>query len=77
MVPVWSDFRERREHESTLVEPRVWQDKRGGLGHLTIVIEEIEIKHARRVSLATHTAKLSFDHLEHREEVSRGETGCQ
>ena len=75
MAPLGGDFGERYEHEPTLVEPRVRQDKRSGIDRLTLMIEEIEIEHARRVSFAAHPTKLSLDHLEHSEQVSRGETG--
>jgi len=59
------------------VEPRVRQYKRGALGHLTAMIKEIEIEHARRVSLAADATKFSFDRLQHREQVWRGEIGRQ
>ena len=58
-------------------EPWVRQNKRSGINHLALIIEEIEIEHARCVSLAAHPAKLSLDHLQHREQVSRGKTGYQ
>jgi len=77
MAPVGGDFGEWYEHESTLVEPRMRQGKRSGIDHLTLIIEEIEIEHARCVSFAAHPAKLSLNHLHHREQVARGETGYQ
>jgi len=77
MAPGGGNLGERHEHESALVEPRVRQHKRGGLGHLTPMIEEIEIEHARRVSLAADTTKFSFDRLHRREQVWRGEIGRQ
>src|SRR6516162_8163974 len=77
MAPVGGDFGEWYEHESTLVEPRMRQGKRSGIDHLTLIIEKIEIKHTRCVSFAAHPAKLSLDHLHHREQVAGGETGYQ
>ena len=77
MAPVGSDFGEWYEHESTLVKPWVREGKRSGIGDLTLIIEEIEIEHTRCVSLAAHPAKLSLDHLQHREQVARGEAGLQ
>jgi len=77
MAPGGGDLGERQEHESTLVEPRVRQDKRSGLAHLTPMIKEIEIEHARCVSLAADTTKLPLDRLQHRKQVWRGEIGCQ
>src|SRR6202035_5772950 len=68
MAPVGGDFGEWYEHESTLVEPRVRQHKRSGIDHLPLIIEEIEIEHTRCVSFAAHPAKLSLDHLQHREQ---------
>ena len=43
MAPGGNNLGERHEHESALVEPRMRQYKRGGLGHLTLMIKEIEI----------------------------------
>src|SRR5215813_10081060 len=77
MAPVGGDFGEWYEHESTLVEPRVRQGKRSGIDHLTLIVEEIEIEHTRRVLFAAHPAKLFLDHLQHFEQVPRGETGYQ
>jgi len=77
MAPVGCNLGEWQEHESALVEPRVWHDKRGCLGHLTPIIEEIEIEHAGCVSLPADTTKLSLYRVQHREQVSRGEMGCQ
>jgi len=53
------------------------QDKRASVGHLTLVIEEIEIEHAWCVSLAADTTELFLEGLQRREQVSRGEMGCQ
>ena len=77
MPPVGRNLGERLEHESTLMEPRVRQDERRRTRHLTPIIEEIEIEHARGVSLAADATKLSLDCLHHRKQVSRREVGCQ
>ena len=77
MAPVRRNLGEWLEHESTLMEPRVRQDERGRLRHLALVIEEVEIEHARRVSLSAETAKLSLDCLQHRKQVSSGKMGRQ
>jgi hypothetical protein len=75
MAPLGGDFGEWYEHESTLVEPRVRQDKRSGIDHLTLIIEEIEVKHTRCISFSAQPAKLSLDHLQQREQISRGKNG--
>ena len=77
MAPVGCNLGERLKHESTLMKPRVWQNKRGSVRHLALIIEEIEIEHARCVSLAADTTELFLDRLQSREQVSRGEMGCQ
>src|SRR6516162_1660388 len=77
MPPVGRNLGERLEHESTLMEPRVRQDERRRTRHLTPIIKEIEIEHARGVSLPADATKLSLDRLQHREQVSRREVGCQ
>ena len=58
MPPVGRNFGKRPEHEPTLMELRVRQNERGRLRYLTPIIEEIEIEHARCVSLAADTTKL-------------------
>jgi hypothetical protein len=65
MAPVGHNLGEWQEHESALVEPRVWYDKRGCLGHLTPMVKKIEIEHARRISLVANTAELLLDRLQY------------
>ena len=77
MAPPRGNLGEWYEHESALVEPRMRQDERGGLGHLTSIIKKIEIDHARCVLLAAEPTKFSFDRLQCREQVWRGEIGRQ
>jgi len=65
MAPGGRNLGKRQEHESTLVEPRVRQDERGCLGHLTPMVKKIEIEHARRISLVANTAELLLDRLQY------------
>src|SRR6185437_16769391 len=51
MAPIRRDFRERKQHEGALVEPRMGQDGIAILArpHAVVIGEEIEIDGSRRV----------------------------
>src|SRR6202007_2138388 len=77
MAPVRCNLGEWLQHESTLMKPRMRQDERGRLRHLTPIIEKIEFEHGGRVSRAAERPKWSLDPLRYREQVSRGKMRCQ